>query len=364
MLGFMTDLRCKTLSTHLDIRADYNMSITQLYRQVALDSIYKYKNLEVLLYASHSAHFYPGWPSWIPKWDIAEKWPLSPNYLYNAAGATKPAVQFYPDVDGLAIKGLNLGPIMIVSSFLDFRDFAATSHLGHACVKDTLMDIWRIITQDHWRDGISDEWPTQRLDSNPQHFSDFTAYVLSMLQRMKRDCYLPLNHVWCSVCDQYIQNQNEPTTKLPEGYSCGLCDDFDLCAGCYRSGKNCGNFHHEQRKRKVPSLWIPYSKQLISALEELGRNGDMKQVLDTIKVTNTKHAYFHTSQGFNAVGSDFVEPGDQLVVFFGSRMPFVIRKLGTCYRLISECYVSNFMNGEAIEMWERNELKEQTVEIR
>lgn len=74
--------------------------------------------------------------------------------------------------------------------------------------------------------------------------------------------------------------------------------------------------------------------------------------------------FFITSEGYFGIGPEVSIPGDKICVFFGGETPFVLwpQKDGT-YRLCGECYVHGLMDGEAIEMWERGELEEETFTL-
>jgi hypothetical protein len=61
-----------------------------------------------------------------------------------------------------------------------------------------------------------------------------------------------------------------------------------------------------------------------------------------------------------------VRPGDVVAVLFGCRLPVILRPCGddgTSYRLVSVCYVSGFMDGEAVEMWKNGLLSDEAFEI-
>lgn len=51
------------------------------------------------------------------------------------------------------------------------------------------------------------------------------------------------------------------------------------------------------------------------------------------------------------VGPDIMEAGDVVVVLYGGRTPFLIRRReGGTWMLVGECYVHGMMNGEVFEL--------------
>ena len=44
----------------------------------------------------------------------------------------------------------------------------------------------------------------------------------------------------------------------------------------------------------------------------------------------------------------YAEVGDAVCVMFGGKVPMVLRRLGSCWVCISECYVHGIMDGEAV----------------
>jgi len=58
--------------------------------------------------------------------------------------------------------------------------------------------------------------------------------------------------------------------------------------------------------------------------------------------------FFHTNDGRVGVGPEFMREGDNVVVLFGGRWPFVLREEGDTHRLIGPCYVRGIMDGEAV----------------
>lgn len=66
----------------------------------------------------------------------------------------------------------------------------------------------------------------------------------------------------------------------------------------------------------------------------------------------SEYTMFQTNKNLLGICSGPAESGDQLVIFFGGNMPFVLRRVDdseTCWRLVGVCYVHGIMDGEAVK---------------
>lgn len=70
-----------------------------------------------------------------------------------------------------------------------------------------------------------------------------------------------------------------------------------------------------------------------------------------------------TSKGYIGLTSDVTRSGDVVCVLLGCSMPMILRPVGNRYTVIGECYVHGLMDGEAMGMLERGDLKTQDFVI-
>ena len=62
------------------------------------------------------------------------------------------------------------------------------------------------------------------------------------------------------------------------------------------------------------------------------------------------------------LGSRLVRHGDVICIFLGAPTPFILRKATSSgkeppsYQLVGECYIHGLMNGEGLEMGEKQEI--------
>jgi hypothetical protein len=343
----------------------------EVYRQVVLDSIKCYRNLEVLCYAWQTAHLDASYPSWIPRWNVnINDWiprALLP-FLYDAAKGTLPRLQPSFGVNTLTLQGLNLGPIVETDTLLRIEAGQAPAEYsdGESSTDDYLMTMSRIMVQDRWQDPIDIENASERAYKNLRaHFADFSAYLLPLLKIRKMDSYISFCSIWCNVCERFITEQRKPRSNLPKVYYCQTCDggSYHLYIDCYKLGKRCENPGHVLKSTIVPGFWCPYTHEIINRLEAHANMGNGNRFFDTARSACTNRQFLRTSQGWRGVGPQTVEPGDMLVILFGSHVPFILRKHDTFYRLISDCYMNGLMDGEAVQMWEDGELKIEDFDI-
>jgi hypothetical protein len=346
------------------------MTTYDIYRQVALDSIKCYNNLEFLCYAWQTAHLDISYPSWVPRWDHdtsvensdnLNSSPLLP-FLYNTAGGTFPRLQTILSESTLHVQGLSLGQVLDTDTVLRIRGERGPTDYsgGEDSISEHLMTMSRILVQDRWQDIPGAENTARRAHKNLRaHFADFCACLLPLLKMHEKDSYIPFYSTWCTVCKSFIGEGRKPTLNLSKVYNCQICDsgDYDLCTNCYNEGKRCKDPKHDLKSTTVTSFWCPYTQEIIGELEANANMGNGNRFFEIARSACFYRAFLRTSQGWKGVASQVVESGDMLVVLFGSRVPFILRRHGIFYRLVSDCYIHGLMNGEAIQMWESGELK-------
>lgn len=72
---------------------------------------------------------------------------------------------------------------------------------------------------------------------------------------------------------------------------------------------------------------------------------------------------FVTDKGSIGLGPEQTEEGDHLVVLFGGKFPFILRRMYDGYALIGDCYVHGSMHGEVVMEWEENGSPNETFKI-
>lgn len=59
--------------------------------------------------------------------------------------------------------------------------------------------------------------------------------------------------------------------------------------------------------------------------------------------------FFVTTQGHYGIGPRHIVEGDEVCILYGADMPFIMRHCNDYWKLLGECYIHGFMDGEAID---------------
>lgn len=359
------------LATHLDLKPDYSLTTEETYLKVALGAIHGYKNLEVLSYAWQTAYLDNSSASWVPRWDLPvdqnNSTPLLP-FLYDAAKGMDANILPAVSSTSLKVEGLILG--QIIDSDIPLRFESTSGSLTYSSSENSLEAcltmLSRIMVQDRWQHVFGHEEFADRAIGNLQaHLADFAAYLLPIMRNFGRDAYISLCSTWCSSCNETIVEHRKAYSHLAKVYTCHICEqgDFDLCSNCHKLGIHCKDPKHSLQKVTPSSICCPYTQEIVDWLEchKAGGNGD--RFFETAKSACRGRTFFHIAPGWIGVGPQIIEPGDMVVVLFGSRVPIILRKINGCYRLVSDCYIHGLMDGEAIQMLENGKLETEVFEI-
>ena len=346
-------------ASHLDLQPDYGLTTFEVYRDVALKSLHCYYSAEVLSYAWTTAHYDPAWPSWIPRWDINHRPMVARNFphLYNAS-KSRP-IQFKQDgrSDVLYLKGLQLGTVSQASSVLRLPSLLGVANPwgDNEQIQCTLNSIMSLIDRIHWAAELQ----------------AYACYFLPRLAGVTGDCYLALADIWCDLCDCQLAGKENKASKAPvHFYHCDVCSDgnFDICAVCHvELGRWCNDREHTLVLKEAASIWVPLADRLSTQLEAVAHTSDKNEQENVIRreinAMFSCKTFFTTSTGLMGTTSGDVLEGDTVAVIFGSRIPFVLRPHGAAFRLASDCYIDGFMQGEAIDLWKDEKLKEVEFEL-
>jgi hypothetical protein len=99
----------------------------------------------------------------------------------------------------------------------------------------------------------------------------------------------------------------------------------------------------ERAKRNIDAAFV---KQLGKLMQWIG-------------LMSKGNSLFITDTGYVGLGGNGMSAADKLYILHQGRTPFVLRRSGSRFRLISECYVDGLMNGEAASLG----LKSERIEI-
>ena len=69
--------------------------------------------------------------------------------------------------------------------------------------------------------------------------------------------------------------------------------------------------------------------------------------------------FFFTTDGHMGIGTEGMQPGDEICMIFGGEILCVIRPRGGHHVLVGECFVHGYMHGEVMERWKTGQCKDQ-----
>jgi hypothetical protein len=111
-------------------------------------------------------------------------------------------------------------------------------------------------------------------------------------------------------------------------------------------------------KNDINSLDLPPEFLHKADLEAYLRNGSQSD--DGLQFRNAlrfHYTYFTTADGRLGIGDLGLKNGDEICVLFGGRVLYIIRPLDSHFKLVGECYVHGYMNGEVMDLWKDGHLR-------
>lgn len=352
-------------ASHFDLKVDYNMTLFDIYRQIVLGSISEGRSLQVLSHATEDSKYRENYPTWMPVWhakgDSRHTGPRR-TFLYNASREYEPQLRTFTNPILLGLGGLVAETVTQTSTniILSDRKVLQVEGISHGTTLVEMREISRLVLRDCWQP--EDNWLQEavcRTSSQPAtYFEDFCAFVTERLQKTPGPTLLSLHGKWCNICmARHVASPASGFDEIIEILHCEICFDFDMCIDCRRSGHTCPG-QHELYSRPIPSMICHLDEQTRSMLDEHKGKGNSKRFDSGVKQSFDGKCFVKLGNGLLGVGPDTTRAGDLVVVFFGGRVPFILRQHGSYYVLLGECYIHGIMDGEAIDCWREGRLGE------
>lgn len=229
------------------------------------------------------------------------------------------------------------------------------------------MSLSRLLTHDTWSDDLSSASAWKRAKEIPDiHFADFAAYIVGAMGRKTESLYIPFRRCYCDKCNELIMSSCNPSTVRPQRHSCVICTGglYDLCSSCYECGNRCLDDKHQMVLRPFPSLQYHFDYASYNRLKAAAGAGSAKRFSAQVREASRGSTFFCTGEGWIGIGTRAMEAGDVVAVLFGGRVPFILRKQSSGYRVVGACYVHGLMDGEAVDMFKNGQLAEEEFELR
>ena len=168
--------------------------------------------------------------------------------------------------------------------------------------------------------------------------------------RNDRNRRLPIEVLWQDICGY-------KTFTLDEPYING---DFAFYALVQTLTNACVNADRTRPYASISKMeWLSSGaayllraeggSDLISPeIQELAVGGDAFKWSHEATLVTRYRKFAVTGKGYYVIGPDAMEQGDRVVVLFGGRTPYVVRRVEGGWMLLGECYVHGMMDGEAL----------------
>ena len=352
-------------ASHFKIKVDYDLSLLEVYRQIVIRSISEGSSLQVLSHAIEDQDKRKGYPSWMPVWHATSSRFTGPRrtYLFNASRGYGPQLSTYTDPSLIGLRGLVIGMVTgtNVNIKLQARKSQRHDSFGIVTTRTRIRDTARLIVRDCWQPEHN--WLQDKVcrtgSYKDAHFQDFCAYMTERLTKFSGPALISLHGKWCDICVErhVVTPAIDPNENL-EILHCETCPDFDMCLACHSSGHTCPG-QHTLFPRPIPSMVCDLDEDVKSMLRSEQGNGNSGRFDLGVRQSFDQQSFITLDNGLLGIGSEITCINDLVVVFFGGRVPFLLRQNDSFFSLLGECYLHGFMDGEAIDAWHKGQLGEE-----
>lgn len=285
----------------LSCKVDYNMTVVEVYTNLASSYIQRDDNLDILSYTQCGPGI-PGLPSWVPDWTSREDMPINfrvPNcsgirFDHHAGGDNGCGTSIYVNGKTLTSQGVLLDQITRISGLIDkaWGIGCCNAHAG-----ETIAEL-----------------------------KERGSYVAGG-----------------TAMDAFFMTQLAGCPKL----------QYDIMKGRFQE-------LWEEAKKHTPKKTIQGSvtvstaegsqQQRINLIPIDDREtGEVESLLSSSLQYTKRRRFAMTSRGYYGLVPAKATPGDEIAILKGANYPFVLRAQGQSWKLVGECYVHGVMNGEAFD---------------
>ncbi|KAL8688491.1 MAG: hypothetical protein Q9218_005610 [Villophora microphyllina] len=276
------------------VDVDYRKSVTELYLDVAKTILDESRDLQLLSAVQNMAEISAKEPSWVPKWHPTPEITMlaSDTRWYDASlsGSTKKEIS--------CRTGCADGPTLLHTRGILFDTVDARSVL--------LGSIGNLEPDHPVEAGLS------LVQEGPPTVEIVDALRLVMVAG--------------------LQSYSEKAAEQDEKGS-----RTDFLAYCLADEQL-----SQKTKDTLMRVYEPYS-------EDWGEDGDAVEYDRRAEQRCSYRRLFRTSTGRFGLGPAPAQPTDICCVLFGAHVPFVLRRCGSEYKLVGECYIHGVMRGEIVD---------------
>jgi hypothetical protein len=353
-LGFAADR--EELGIEIDYRVPYEKVFIDLAR-----AYLKRGELWLLSHCEGDGNVSPRLPSWVPDWtrkvNRTRIWPLgiwqeppgplSTRYsAYNAMCATLPtttSIRLPPADSGDAYRFVDIDGITIDEITTTFDGPPAVS-LGSTNIfeKQMVFEWLRRITQQ--AEAVVQAMrsiPGSPLDPDKARKDIFLTLLANQVALPAEDARMPVEER-----DEAILSTIELIARK------GAAFIYSGNAGMLAQNASIESFG--AMLNAVQNRHIVSGRPRFQNMPETGYRRQVDAIYQCILSTTRGRKLFCTAKGYVGLSFFTTRPNDQVIVFSGTIVPFVLRKQDNVYRLIGEAFVTGFMEGELFKLGEYN----------
>lgn len=326
------------------VEADYTKTKAEVYREVAIATLQGKgdpSGAQDLLTLNTVRHW-PGWdhprnlrefPSWVTQWDDAARQNVIPLYdSFSASGARRPAgMSFSADGRVVVLKG---------------------------AIIDTIK-------------SVSDELPAES-------FRNVNLTAEDVRQR-HAETARALFQPWCELCgsggrlDSLVEYrpalENGAVRSLGRTGASALWAYMETVSGMLFTSEEWAREDAGTRAAHMAAYLVGAFPQKVRAdgdasILEMAENGNAEVFTTSVYIIAQSMRFATTVRGgLYVLAPTAVKKGDVVCVLFGGATPYILRRHGSRYLLVGECFAYGMMFGEGIELLERGEVEEMSFNI-
>ena len=297
-------------------------------------------------------------PSWIAEWhaELKDRRPQLIPHIFDAAGSTTPQVTSSDTLNEFVLRGIIVDQVTELHPTIDLTSWLKPGGTisETSQVLDELRSLCVLLTQDTvvHEDKITVRRPSKEKQIQNQCLRSFCAYLSGLYvdpETQGNFISLSAHKCWCDVCMTPVAKAR--TTSRPRGYICQQCrqGNFDLCESCFNAGKWCPCSDHVITPTTYPSLLLDTANQRVFNLLRAVAGQETTNFFRyrSSNIAFNRRTLFITQSGRYGLCPRRVRSGDLVVILFGGRTPFILRKTTNGqHQLVSDCYLHGAMDGE------------------
>ncbi|KAL2279732.1 hypothetical protein FJTKL_13124 [Diaporthe vaccinii] len=327
------------------VEVDYTKTKAEVYREVAIATLQGHGDSSHPqdLFTLNTVQHWPGWdcprsleefPSWVTQWDngARQKIVVPLYHTFSASRHRTPSkMGFSTDGRVLTLRGVIVDTIKSVSGEFPANKFRNVNFAAegvqqrHAAAAQLLFQPWRDLCGSGGR-----------LDSRIEYRPAVEDGAIRTVGRANASA------LWAYM---------ETVSGMLFGRKNRVRKDRDTRAA-HMAAYLAGAFRHRVRADDDATIF------------ELAKKGDAEFFTASVyRIARSKCFSTTMRRGLYVLAPNAVKEGDVLCVLFGGATPYILRRHGSSWLLVGECFVHGMMFGEGIEMLERGEVEEMSFDI-